>query len=93
VTDQVHLHGPLGLARAKNGNLISAQGDAVNLDKHHLSEIVEFTAQGRFITQFSIDRDAVGAAFGLALDERDDKSRFAAVDDDANALDIWKVRE
>jgi hypothetical protein len=28
VTAQTHLHGPLGLVRAANGDLISAQGDA-----------------------------------------------------------------
>jgi hypothetical protein len=92
VTDHVHLHGPLGLARARNGNLISAQGDAVNADPHRQSEIVEFTAQGKFVAEFSVDGDTPGAAFGLALDRRDDKARFAAVDDDANALDIWNVR-
>jgi hypothetical protein len=92
VDDPVHLHGPLGLARALNGNLISAQGDAVNPDPNQPSEIVEFTAKGRFVAQFSIDQTP-GSAFGLALEEKSPKRfRFAAVDDGLNVLDIWNVR-
>ena len=94
VTDAKHLHGPLGLVRARNGDLIAAQGDAVNPDPKHQSEIVEFTANGKFIAEFSVDPDTAGAAFGLALDQRDggDEGRFAAVEDDSNFLDIWNVR-
>ena len=94
VTDTKHLHGPLGLARARNGDLIAAQGDAVNPDKNHQSEIVEFTAHGKFVAEFSVDPDTSGAAFGLALDQRDggDEGRFAAVEDDSNFLEIWNVR-
>jgi hypothetical protein len=89
VSDPVHLHGPLGLARARSGDLISAQGDAVNPDPMQPSEIVEFNANGAFVTQFSID-STPGSAFGLALSA--DDSRFAAVDDGQNVLDIWNVR-
>jgi hypothetical protein len=91
VSDPVHLHGPLGLARAENGDLISAQGDAVNPDPNQPSEIVEFTKEGRFVAQFSID-SAPGSAFGLALEEHRDHFRFAAVDDGLNVLDIWDVK-
>jgi len=90
VTDQAHLHGPLGLVRAPNGDLISAQGDAVNPDPHQQSEIVEFTADGKFVTELSVDPDTAGAAFGVALD--DDADKFAAVNDDSNTADIWQVR-
>lgn len=90
VRDQVHLHGPLGLVRTSNGHLISAQGDAVNPDPNQQSEIVEFTASGAFVSEFSID-PAAGSAFGLALSQRGDGFRFAAVDDGANVLDIWDV--
>jgi hypothetical protein len=92
VNDPVHLHGPLGLARAKNGDLISAQGDAVNPDPNQPSEIVEFTAAGCFVTQFSVDPSS-GAAFGLALKQHGDDFRFAAVDDatGVNVLKIWDV--
>ncbi len=91
VNDQVHLHGPLGLARASNGDLISSQGDAVNPDTTHPSEIVEFTAQGQFVSQFSID-SAPGSAFGLALMQTGTSLVFAAVDDGLNVLDIWNGR-
>jgi DNA-binding beta-propeller fold protein YncE len=92
VTDTEHLHGPLGLVRAANGDLISAQGDAVNFDPNQPSEIVEFTAGGRFVDQFSID-PAPGSAFGVALDEKSHGAfDFAAVDDGLNVLDVWNVR-
>jgi len=90
VSDAVHLHGPLGLALAPNGDLISAQGDAVNPDPNQPSEIVEFTSRGAFISEFSID-PAAGSAFGLALDVKGEEIRFAAVDDGLNVLDIWDV--
>jgi sugar lactone lactonase YvrE len=64
--DQTHLHGPLGLILAPNGHLISSQGDAINPDPAHNSEIVEFTKSGKFVTQFSID-SAARAAFGIAI--------------------------
>jgi len=91
VHDGVHLHGPLGLALAPNGDLIASQGDAVNLDPTHPSEIVEFTSKGKFVAQFSID-PAPGSAFGLALESSGDGFRFAAVDDALNVLDVWVVK-
>jgi hypothetical protein len=91
VNDPTHLHGPLGLARAANGDLISAQGDAVNADSTQPSEIVEFTARGAFVAEFSID-SAPGSAFGLALNGSGVRTRFAAVDDGLNVLDIWNVK-
>lgn len=91
VNDSTHLHGPLGLVRAANGDLISAQGDAVNGDPNQPSEIVEFTAKGAFVAEFSID-SAPGSAFGLALDGSGFRTRFAAVDDGQNVLDIWNVK-
>ena len=90
VQDQVHLHGPLGLALAPNGNLISTQGDAVNPDPNHQSEVVEFTPGGRFVSEFSVDAVA-GSAFGLAVRALDDGFIFATVDDNTAVLDIWVV--
>ncbi len=93
VKDSVHLHGPLGLVRAPNGDLISAQGDAVNPDANQPSEIVEFTAGGKFVSEFSID-SAPGSAFGLALSHVAGHTfRFAAVDDGLNVLDLWDFRD
>ncbi len=91
IVDNVHLHGPLGLARAPNGDLITSQGDAVNPDAAHPSEIVEYTAAGQFVAEFSID-SAPGSAFGLAIEPAGSGFTFAAVDDGANTLDIWVVQ-
>lgn len=89
VQDPQHLHGPLALALAPNGDLIAANGDAVNADPNHPNELVEYTPQGKFVGQFQIDPGAPGAAFGLAVQQIGDQVRFAAVDDNTNSLDIW----
>ena len=52
--DSTVLHGPVGLAMSPDGNLIAAQGDAVNPDPKHPSELVEFTRGGTLIGQYSI---------------------------------------
>jgi hypothetical protein len=85
-----HLHGPLALAEAPNGDLITAQGDAVNPDSTQPSEIVEYTSAGTFVAQRPIDT-APGSAFGLALGSSGGSLRFAAVDDALNVLDIWII--
>jgi hypothetical protein len=92
VKDDVHMHGPLGLVRTNSGHLVAAQGDAVNFDAKHPSEITEFTAQGHFVREFSVD-SAPGSAFGLALVESGAAFTFAAVDDGMNTLDIWHVAQ
>jgi hypothetical protein len=86
--DPIHLHGPLGLVLAPNGNLIASNGDAVNPDPNQNSEIVEFTPKGQFVTQFQLDPN-VGAAFGIALSSDNNEIRFAAVNDDTNTLEVW----
>jgi hypothetical protein len=91
INDATHLHGPLGLALAPNGDLLSAQGDAVNFDSNHVSEIVEYSRQGQFVAEFSID-SSLGSAFGLAIVPLEDGFRFAAVDDGTNMLDVWDLR-
>jgi len=88
--DNVHLHGPLGLLLTPGGNLITANGDAVNSDPSQPSELVEFTRAGQFVAQFSVD-PGQGAAFGIALHVSGDKIRFAAVDDATNVLEIWDL--
>lgn len=89
--DNVHLHGPLALALAPNGDLITANGDAINSDPTQPSELVEFTPEGQFIGQFSVDPNQ-GAAFGLALHFSGNVGTFAAVDDATNVLDIWTLK-
>ncbi|HLN32939.1 MAG TPA: TIGR03118 family protein [Gemmataceae bacterium] len=89
VKNNPHLHGPLGLVLAPNGDLIAANGDAVNPDPNHLNELVEFTPKGQFVAQFQLDAGNAGAAFGVAVSVADGQIRFAAVDDNTNTLDVW----
>jgi uncharacterized protein (TIGR03118 family) len=86
--DDAHLRGPLGLVLAPNGDLITANGDAVNPDPTQTSELVEFTPSGKFVGEFSIDPSA-GGAFGLAVANDGGLLRLAAVEDVTNSLDIW----
>jgi len=88
--DDVHLHGPLALALDPNGDLITANGDAINPDPSQPSELVEFTVAGQFVGQFSVDPSS-GAAFGLAVEVSGNTERFTAVDDETNVLDIWDL--
>ena len=91
VNDSTHLHGPLGLVLAPNGDLISSQGDAVNPDPNQQSEIVEFTKSGQFVTEFAVD-STVGAAFGIAINvPRGGEADFAAVNDTLNTLIVFDL--
>jgi WD40 repeat protein len=86
--DRAHLHGPLGLTFAPDGNLIAAQGDAINPSKKQPSELVEFTPKGKFVGQFSISNKPDGA-FGVAASQ--DGQHFAAVNDNDNTVMIWPI--
>jgi hypothetical protein len=90
-SDHKHLHGPLGLAFAPDGNLISAQGDAINAKKSMSSELVEFTTSGKFVGQFSISKNNPGGAFGVAA-TTGTTPLVAAVNDIDNTLEIWQVK-
>jgi hypothetical protein len=86
--DPKFLRGPLGLVLAPNGNLLTANGDAPTVNPPPAtppplpSEIVEFTKEGTFIGQLSIDPVA-GAAFGIAIVQgNDSRVHFVAVNDD-----------
>jgi hypothetical protein len=73
VDDSVHLRGPLGLALAPNGDLVSAQGDAVNPnpDPNGQSLLLEFTPAGAFVpAEFSVEPTTAGAAFRLAVEPK-----------------------
>ena len=93
VRDDAHLHGPISLALAPNGDLIVSNGDAVNQDPNQLNELDEFTPQGKFVGQFRLDKGAAGAAFGIAVSSVNGELRFAAVDDNTNSLDVWTFKE
>jgi hypothetical protein len=86
--DNVHLHGPLGLLLAPNGDLIAANGDSINPDKTQPSELVEFTPGGKFVAQISID-PAFDGPFGIALQVSHGQVSFAAVNDNQNTLEVW----
>jgi hypothetical protein len=88
--DPKHLHGPLGLTFAPDGNLISAQGDAINAKTSKSSELVEFTPTGEFVGQFSISKHKPGGAFGVAS-QTGSAPEFAAVNDNTNTVEIWQV--
>ena len=89
--DNAHLRGPLGLALAPNGDLITANGDAVNPDPNQTSELVEFTPGGQFVGEFSLDA-AAGGGFGLAASNVGGVLRLAAVDDNTHTLDVWSFQ-
>lgn len=88
--DNKHLHGALGLAAAPNGHLLVTNNDGINPDPNQPSEIVEFTRDGEFVKQISVD-PAQGGSFGLAVRTADDKAIFAAVDDNTATLLIWTL--
>jgi hypothetical protein len=84
-----HLRGPLALVFAPNGDLLTANGDAVNADPTQPSEIVEFTKTGQFVTQFNVDA-AQGGAFGIAVAKVNrDIVRFVVVDDVTNDMTVF----
>lgn len=87
-----HLRGPLGLRLAPNGDLLAANGDAVNADAAHPSEIVEFTRSGTFVTEYDVDAGE-GGAFGLDVDlDSDGHANYAAVDDVPSSLSVYRLR-
>ncbi len=89
-SDATHLHGPLAMAEAPNGHLLVSNSDVINPNPHLPSEYVEFTKQGQFITQLSID-PAQGGSFGLAVNSNGQESFLAAVDDNTATLIAWRM--
>jgi hypothetical protein len=85
------LRGPLALVFAPNGNLLTANGDAVNSDPTHPSEIVEFTKSGEFVREFNVDASQ-GGAFGIATVLSGlPRFNFAAVDDVPNTISVYSL--
>ena len=83
-----HLRGPLALRFAPNGDLLTANGDAVNADVLHPSEVVEFTRWGTFVREYNVD-SSQGGAFGIdAVPDAQDGFNFAVVDDVTNTLSV-----
>jgi hypothetical protein len=90
-TDAKHLHGPLGMAMAPNGDLLTSNNDVINSDPNQPSEIVEFTVEGKFVKQISMD-PAQGGSFGLAVETMGKTVQFGAVDDATNLFLIWTLK-
>jgi DNA-binding beta-propeller fold protein YncE len=83
-----HLRGPLALRFAPNGNLLTANGDAVNMDVLHPSEIVEFTKWGQFVREYNVDASQ-GGAFGIdAVPDSILGFNYAVIDDVTNSLAV-----
>jgi hypothetical protein len=90
-----HLRGPIALALAPNGHLLTSNSDAINPDPAHPSEIVEFTKTGQFVGEYNIHQNQ-GGAFGVAtfvLDEgpgnpSNDIDLLAVVNDNANDVAV-----
>jgi len=90
IRDNVHLHGPLGLTLAPNGNLIVANADGFNADPNQPSEIAEFTTKGKFLAQISLNA-MPAAPFGVAINVSGNTVTLAAVNDDTNQLEIFST--
>jgi hypothetical protein len=73
---------------APDGNLIAAQGDAINSDPNRPSELVEFTPEGG-VRRPVLDRDLAGRLLRRATSST--KQQFAAVNDITNTNQIWIV--
>lgn len=84
------LRGPLALALAPNGDLITSNGDGVNADPTQPSDVVELTKSGTFVVgQFNLD-PGQGGAFGIGIASGGpDTVRLAVVDDNANDITVF----
>jgi hypothetical protein len=92
--DPTHLHGALGLAMAPNGHLLVTNNDSptINPDPNQPSELVEFTVEGEFVKEISLD-PTPGGSFGLAVEKLgNDTAKLAAVDDSVNLFLIWTLK-
>ena len=85
------LRGPLALRFAPNGHLLAANGDAVNADVLHPSEIVEFTETGQFVQEYNVD-PSQGGAFGIdTVLGNFAPFNYAAIDDVTNSLSVYRL--
>jgi hypothetical protein len=87
--DLTHLHGPLDIAQAPNGDLLIANSDGSNADPNQPSELTEFNFAGKFVAEYPVDPNN-GGAFGLKVMRIGTAAlRVAAVDDNQNSLFMW----
>jgi hypothetical protein len=88
--DNLHLHGALAMILAPNGHLICSNSDVINFVPGQPSELVEFTVDGSFVAEYSVDPNA-GGAFGLNIATINGEWVFAAVDDNTSSLNVWTI--
>jgi hypothetical protein len=88
--DQAHLRGPIGLALAPNGDLLTTNDDAVNGDPSQPSELIEFTPNGQFVGELSLD-PAQGAAFQLVVQSTRHTVTIATLNDDLDTVDFRTI--
>jgi len=88
--DNLHLHGALAMILAPNGHLICSNSDVINPVPGQPSELVEFTVDGAFVAQYSVDPN-FGGAFGLNIATIGTNWVFAAVDDNTSSLNVWTM--
>jgi hypothetical protein len=88
--DQAHLRGPIGLALAPNGDLLTTNDDAVNGDPSQPSELIEFTPTGQFVGELSLD-PAQGAAFQLVVQSTRHTVTVATLNDDLDTVDFRTI--
>jgi hypothetical protein len=88
--DQAHLRGPIGLALAPNGDLLTTNDDAVNGDPSQPSELIEFTPTGQFVGELSLD-SAQGAAFQLVVQSTRHTVTIATLNDDLDTVDFRTI--
>jgi DNA-binding beta-propeller fold protein YncE len=89
--DNKHLHGPLGLIVAPDGNFVTANADpAAHVDPTQPSELVEFTPGGVFVRQYSIDPNT-GSAFAILNVPMFGANQFSYVDDFSSTITILKL--
>ena len=89
--DPAHLRGPIGLALAPNGDLLTTNGDGVNADANEPSELIEFTPRRSVCGRALLD-PALGAAFQVVVQSTRKKVTVATVNDDLNTLDFRTIR-
>jgi len=87
-SSDAHLHGPLGMIMAPNGDLVVANNDAINPNPNQPSALAEFTIGGKFVKEITLDANP-GGSFGLAVATSGNTAHFAAVDDNVNTLLVW----
>ena len=85
------LRGPLALRFAPNGDLLTANGDAVKANVLHPSEIVEITTWGQVVRQYDVD-SSQGGSFGIdVVLDPEARYNYAAIDDVTNNLLVTHI--